>query len=61
MNHIDFLLDLFIGQEDYSQGRRQRDETKDNLEALTKKLDFKDIYRLHRQHLHSLRASFSKK
>lgn len=61
MNHIDFLLDLFIGQEDSSQGRRQREETKDNLEAFTKKLDFKDICRLHRQHLHSLRASFSKK
>lgn len=61
MNHIDFLLDLFVGQEDSSQYRHQREETKENPESMTKKLDFKDICKLHRQHLHSLRASFSKK
>lgn len=61
MNNIDFLVDYFVGQEDSLQSRRQREETKDNLEAFIKKLDVKDIFRLHCQHLHALRASFSKK
>lgn len=61
MNNIDFLVDYFVGQEGSLQSRRQREETKDNLEAFTKKLDFKDFFMLHCQHLHALRASFSKK
>lgn len=52
---------MFVGQEDSSQCRRRHEETKDNPETFTKKLDFKDICKLHRQHLHLLRTSFSKK